>query len=899
VKESRKSFKKAIRRAKRESWQQLLAEAASPKQVAVINKIVNKKQGNRLGLLRANEGEPCLNPTNSMDLLVNTHFPGNLPSVPPATGMDPRMCDLKHKEASFITKFKVKEALSSFGDFKSPGLDGIQPCVLKKIDDPTLDRLVSIYKASFLLGHTPQIWLQSKVVFIPKPGKGDYSNPRAFRPITLSSFLIKALERIVLWEINETLLDKPLSSNQHAFRKGRSTESALSHMVEKIEHALLKNKFALGVFLDIQGAFDNVLPSSVVSAMEKKGLNNTIIRWYSHYLCNRTLTFDYEGVHIERALTRGTPQGGVLSPVIWNLVFEGLLDLYEEGFVNVCGFADDAGLITVGTHPHVLMSRMQKATDLALEWGKKAGLKFSPPKTVVVLFTHKRKYNMPPPLIMEGSAIPFSNTVKYLGITLDHKLSWRPHLENKLRASKSHLLNIRNAMGKLWGLPPRMARWVFTGIVRPSLTYGALVWAKVSDCEWAIKALTRLNRLALLGMGHFRHRTPTAGLEVICDVMPLHMHIRCEAASGYVRTLQHKHFRASEMETISRFKKGHRQYSREFLDECGLTESENDSMLEEFSWHKHFSLLKDSFASGKIDYDGKYHIEIFTDGSHLEGNTGSGLFVRLPKTLVKKGDPLDRGFSFHLGRLATVFQGEVHAIKKAADWINKSCRHKSVVIYSDSRAALLALASSRVTSKFTKEAIIALNDASISNEVYLRWIKAHVGIPGNEEADKLAKIGSKGTHLDEDLPLVSHKLVKGLLKARFYEQWNIRWQNSDDCRQTKQWFPSINPNLSHHVVMLDRKHFSLFVQLITGHNFMNRHQALVDKTTDPLCRLCLEDEETSFHIIAECPALAATRRELLGTPFLTNPLVWSVSQVAGFLREASIGSLLDISPAGE
>jgi hypothetical protein len=80
---------------------------------------------------------------------------------------------------------------------------------------------------------------------------------------------------------------------------------------------------------------------------------------------------------------------------------------------------------------------------------------------------------------------------------------------------------------------------------------------------------------------------------------------------------------------------------------------------------------------------------------------------------------------------------------------------------------------------------------------------------------------------------------------------------------------------------------------------MNRHQALVDKTTDPLCRLCLEDEETSFHIIAECPALAATRRELLGTPFLTNPLVWSVSQVAGFLREASIGSLLDISPAGE
>ena len=101
------------------------------------------------------------------------------------------------------------------------------------------------------------------MVFIPKEGKDDYSTPRSFRPITLSSFLIKGLERVMLWELNRTALrESTLSDRQHAFRKGRSTDSALTSMVEHIESALINKGFALGVFLDIQGAFDNVNPNS-------------------------------------------------------------------------------------------------------------------------------------------------------------------------------------------------------------------------------------------------------------------------------------------------------------------------------------------------------------------------------------------------------------------------------------------------------------------------------------------------------------------------------------------------------------------------------------------------------------------------------------------------------------
>ena len=222
------------------------------------------------------------------------------------------------------------------------------------------------------------------------------------------------------------------------------------------------------------------------------------------------------------------------------------------------------------------------------------------------------------------------------------------------------------------------------------------------------------------------------------------------------------------------------------------------------------------------------------------------------------------------------------------DWVRKINRHI---------AALLALASHRVSSKSTLETVASLNDAALSNEVHLRWIKAHVGHEGNEAADQLAKSGATNQgSLAGDLPAVSYTLVKGLLRSRFREQWNIRWQNSDTCRQTKQWFPAVNQRLSDQLLRLDRKNFSGMVQFITGHNYLNRHEALIDSQVDPLCRFCLEEEETSFHIIAECPALAVARFNTLGAPLLTLPLVWSVSQVASFLREARIGFLLDPFP---
>ncbi len=96
------------------------------------------------------------------------------------------------------------------------------------------------------LGYVPECWRRAKVVFIPKPGKEDCS----FRPITLTSFVFKTLEQVVLGYFEDTynVYDRR-NVNQHAFWISSSCDLALSDMVDEIESSILPGHFALGIFL--------------------------------------------------------------------------------------------------------------------------------------------------------------------------------------------------------------------------------------------------------------------------------------------------------------------------------------------------------------------------------------------------------------------------------------------------------------------------------------------------------------------------------------------------------------------------------------------------------------------------------------------------------------------------
>jgi hypothetical protein len=105
-------------------------------------------------------------------------------------------------------------------------------------------------------GFIPMAWRQVKVTFIPKPGQSDYTEANTYRPISLSSFLLKTMERIVDRHIRDRALrSQPLHRNQHAYQIGKSTETA-HNVVTHVESAIEHKDIVLGAFLDIEGAFD-------------------------------------------------------------------------------------------------------------------------------------------------------------------------------------------------------------------------------------------------------------------------------------------------------------------------------------------------------------------------------------------------------------------------------------------------------------------------------------------------------------------------------------------------------------------------------------------------------------------------------------------------------------------
>jgi ribonuclease HI len=784
--EARKNYRHAIRRAKRKTWQQFTSEVSEAKHVARIHRIINNKGQETLGLLKKN-GLQCL-PEETMETLMDEHFPG---SYSAALTVPTRMRTPVGLAADFFNHRKVKKAIDSFGDRKAPGPDGLHPIVLKNLGTKALLRLTGLYRASLHLGYVPLQWRKARVIFIPKPGKATYEDPRSFRPITLSSFMIKTMERVVAWHLEETSLrTSPLSDSQHAFRKGRSTESALSNMTEYIEYALANGEYALGVFLDIQGAFDNVKPSSIVQGMKDKGIDSSIIKWYNHYLRNRAVTVSYKGITTERRLTLGTPQGGVLSPLMWNLAFESFLDLFKTGPVRCCGYADDAGLVITGANPLTMQTKMQNAINLSLEWGQRNGLTFSASKTVCVLFNKKHKPVIPPKLTIGEQQLDYDDTVRYLGINLDSKLSMRPHAERVIKSAKAKLLMVKNAMGKLWGIPPHLMRWGFTGIVRPALAYGALVWAKVTKQEGIKTSLQRINRLALLAMGKLRHSTPTAGLEIICDIMPLDLFIKAEASSAYIRTTDTALFTHSggirtgarpggslsvtslplpkgQRSQYKAFEKatnyGHRHFVRGHLQHIDFKLPEMDYISPLRVENRGYRLMRSSFNKGTPRHNADY--SVYTDGSKIQDRSGSGFCVfRDSRKLHTK--------SFHLPDTATVFQAEIYAIKKAAEWLlQQEPSYQIILIHIDSQAAILALMAQQFTSKLVAETNTFLEELNRNNFLKLRWVKAHVGHLGNEMADEAAKEGALTvTEMEGDVPKISLNGVKSNLLMRHYEE---------------------------------------------------------------------------------------------------------------------------------
>jgi len=189
--------------------------------------------------------------------------------------------------------------------------------------------------------------------------------------------------------------------------------------------------------MDIEGAFDNTSFNAIITAAREHGLEETCCRWVRSMLESRLVHTSIMGSSLTTKVIGECPQGGVLSPLLWNLVVDRLLTITNDLGFSTFGYADDIVIIIQGKFAHTVREIMEEALNMVVKWAVKEGLNISPHKTAIVSFTNRRNTEGLGPLTLYGKELTVLDEVKYLGVTLNSKLNWNQHLRKIINKAQT------------------------------------------------------------------------------------------------------------------------------------------------------------------------------------------------------------------------------------------------------------------------------------------------------------------------------------------------------------------------------------------------------------------------------------------------------------------------------
>ena len=215
---------------------------------------------------------------------------------------------------------------------------------------------------------------------------------------------------------------------QFGFRKQHSTNHALIDIVENIRQKLDAKTFSCGVFIDLEKAFDTVNHEILLQKLYFYGIRGVGNSWFKSYLENRNQRVKLGGIFSSyHNVTCGVPQGSILGPLLFLIYINDMKDAVKHSIVH--HFADDTNLLCSDMDENVLKRKMNEDLRLLFDWLCANRLSLNVDKTEFIVFRPPRtKLKNRFTLKLNRITLYESSKIKYLGLILDARLSWKYHI---------------------------------------------------------------------------------------------------------------------------------------------------------------------------------------------------------------------------------------------------------------------------------------------------------------------------------------------------------------------------------------------------------------------------------------------------------------------------------------
>lgn len=338
--------------------------------------------------------------------------------------------NITHYPTIFIDPVTENEIFNIITDLKksnSVGLDKISSNMLKSVVNHIVKPLTYLINRSLSEGIFPDILKVAKI--IPLHKKGDKTSIDNYRPIALLSSISKILERVIFKRIVAfSLQHNILCDEQHGFRGGRSTTTAMLSFLNNLYDSLDKNNKCFGLFMDLSKAFDLVEHALLIEKLSNYGFRGKLSEWLVSYLSNRKQAVEINGVMSHTLdVTCGVPQGSVLGPLLFILFVNDLPSVANE--CNLIMFADDNSCLNYNKNVHDLTTDTQQKIESFVAKFNSDKLLINREKTVFIHFTPGFiNYNESYLLSIKGKSLAQVNSTKFLGIHIDNSLNWQVHI---------------------------------------------------------------------------------------------------------------------------------------------------------------------------------------------------------------------------------------------------------------------------------------------------------------------------------------------------------------------------------------------------------------------------------------------------------------------------------------